>query len=690
MTKRLTMPIQFVSGVGPHVAKKLERVGVRTVADALFLFPRKYQDFTQQKWIRDLVEGETASVVGTVCDIDESSASGRHVVYVLIKQPDQSYLRAVWFEQPFIRRSFTLGRLVQFRGKVRRFGGRYQMVHPSVVTIDADQEGVSASGLLPVYPLTKGIGQEQMRRIIASVVDEFAELVEESLPDSLRTELRLLEIQAAIHQIHHPRSQEEVDAARRRFVFQELFILQLALAMRRHQVRWNSTGAAMPMTEKVRSRILARFPFELSYSQRRAIDEIAADMASPHPMNRLVHGDVGSGKTVVAIATMLNAVANGYQATLMAPTEILARQHFATLQRFLKNSRVRIGMCSGSMKTAERRRLVEQVAAGEIDILVGTHALVNQEFQFPKLGLVVIDEQHKFGVRQRAQLRNQGFDPHYLVMTATPIPRTISMTVFGDLDVSTLQLPESRRRVVYTYLANEQKREKWWDFFRRKLNQGRQGFVVAPLVQSDEASAVESVDSLFESLTNGPLAEYRLAMIHGRQTADEKIATMEAFAAGEIQVLVATGVIEVGIDVPNATVMTIESAERFGLSQLHQLRGRVGRGQHPGYVCAFASSQDPAEIDRLNAFESCDDGFRLAQIDLELRGPGNLFGTQQTGFPPLMIADLIRDEELLLTARQQAERLIEQDPELRAPGLERLRHLVGARYGQALELSDVA
>ena len=411
-------------------------------------------------------------------------------------------------------------------------------------------------------------------------------------------------------------------------------------------------------------------------------------MKLTYPMNRMLHGDVGSGKTVVAVCSMLLAVAHGGQAVLMAPTEILARQHARTLNKMLAGSRVSIALITGSQTANERKALWEKLETGQIDIVIGTTAVINAASKFKNLSLVIIDEQHKFGVKQRSKLRADQ-DPHYLVMTATPIPRTISMTLFGDLDVSKLERPEGVGGKVHTYLGDEQNREKWWEFFRKKLLDGRQGYVIAPLVDGGDESKLGSAEQLFESLSNGPLEEFRIDLLHGRQSAEEKDATLQAFASGQTQVLVATGVVEVGIDVPNATVMTIESAERFGLSQLHQLRGRVGRGKHPGYVCVFDTSGSPEENERLAAFEKSSDGFELAEIDMQLRGPGNLLSTRQSGFPPLMIADLVRDSEILIQSQKDARRIVEEDPELEGEAMDRLRQLVFSRYGHVLDLGDV-
>ena len=685
----LTQPIQFLKGVGPARVEMLEKLNLRNAADVLFFFPRNYQDFTQLHTLGEMANEQLANVVGVVDDVDQQiGQSGVHICYVLIKQEDK-YLRAVWFNQQFLMRKFWPGQKVMLQGKAKWQGGRFQMNHPKVTWLDTEDSGQQQQCLMPVYKLTDGINQKQMRKIVGAVVQQCSDLVTEAFPDELRESLDLCGISEAIRQIHSPKNQEQVESARARLVYQELFILQLALAIRRHRIRSENKAPEIEMTPKIRARILGRLPFELTETQSQALTEIAADMNQPWPMNRLLHGEVGSGKTAVAVAAMLLAVADGHQATLMAPTAVLANQHFNTIQKLLGNTRVRFALWTGGVKGKARKETAELIENGEVDIVIGTQAVVASKVPFKRLGLVVIDEQHKFGVKQRATLKQSGFDPHYLVMTATPIPRTISMTLFGDLDVSTLKRTNGIGQKVNTYLGKEDSREKWWEFVKKKLREGRQAFVIAPLVAGDDDEQLSSAERMFESLANGPFSDFRVDVLHGRQTAEQKDAAMADFANGKTQVLVSTTVVEVGIDVGNATVMTIESAERFGLSQLHQLRGRVCRGQHPGFVCVFASSDDPESNQRLTAFSENDSGFDLAEIDLQIRGPGNLFSTQQSGFPPLMIADIVRDEEVLVRAREDARKLIDADPDLQNATYARLRQLVFARYGRALSISDV-
>ena len=684
---KLTLPVQFLKGVGPHKARLLEKLGLRTAADILFFFPRNYQDFREITPIGDLVTDQATSIVAEVAEVEATiSSTGKHILYVLFRD-DTGFLRGIWFGQSFMARRFQPGQRVLLRGKVVERGMRFQVTHPKVTWLEAEQT-IDQGQLLPIYRLTEGLNQRRIREIVQQSIEDFAPLVEEAMPEHIRQQADVCGIHTAIQRVHFPADQEQLDEARGRLVYQELLILQLALAIRRHRVKTNQSSTALELTAKIKARILRRFPFELSDSQLAAFEVIADDMNQTYPMNRMLQGDVGSGKTVVAVCSMLLAVAHGGQAALMAPTEILARQHARTLNRMLAGSRVRIALSTGGQTTNERRALREKLSTGEIDIVVGTTAVINSAANFRNLSLVVIDEQHKFGVKQRANLRGE-LDPHYLVMTATPIPRTISMTLFGDLDVSILQRPVGVGGTVHTYLGDNSNRDKWWEFFRKKLLDGRQGYVIAPLVDGNEDNDVDSAERTFEALANGPLEEFRIDMLHGRQSAEEKDATLQAFASGQIQVLVATGVVEVGIDVPNATVMTIQSAERFGLSQLHQLRGRVGRGKHAGYACLFETSDDAQENERLVALQQSTDGFELSEIDMRLRGPGNLFSTKQHGFPPLLIADLVRDQEILKRSQADAREIIARAPELESDELSRLKQLVFSRYGKVLDLGDV-
>jgi ATP-dependent DNA helicase RecG len=684
----LATPVQFLKGVGPQRVELLARLGLATAQDVLFFFPRAYEDLTLQREVHELEEGKLQTVRGTVEDVElRGTGPGRSILGVMIRSRT-GFLRAVWFNQPFLRERFALGQRVVVSGKPRRDGMVWEMAHPHAETLAEDEEEPLGK-ILPVYPLTEGLQQWQVRKIVREVLAGYAARLEEVFPQEFLAARGLWPLGRALAQLHFPDDHKSLAAARRRLVYQELFLLGLAMALRRQQQHDLRRAPPLEVTAQIDARIRRLFPFELTAGQEQAIGEIARDMAQPLPMSRLLQGDVGSGKTVVAVYAMLLAVAHGYQAVLMAPTEILARQHAQTFDRLLTASRVRRAELTGGLTAKQRAALLEQIAAGEVDVVVGTQAVIQEDVEFGKLGLVVIDEQHRFGVRQRAVLKHSGPDPHYLVMTATPIPRTMTLAVFGDLDVSTLRDSPPGRQQVYTYLADEEKRARWWEFFRKKLGEGRQGYVIVPLVEESDRAVAANIAETYEALANGELEAFRLGLVHGRMTAEEKNDVMDRFRSGQLQVLVATSVVEVGVDVPNATLMTIEGGERFGLAQLHQLRGRVSRGAFPGFCCVFAAPQTEESQKRLAAFVSTTDGFQLAESDFQLRGPGELFGTKQHGMPPFWIADLVRDAEVLAETRRDAQALMASDPGLALPQHALLRKRMLARYGKALDLGDV-
>ncbi len=601
----LATPIQYLPGMGPARADRLFRLGLRTAQDLLFLFPRDYEQPAPPAAVDDLREGVAASLVGTITDAELVSRTPGRSVFGAIVENETGAVRILFFNQPFRADQLTFDRRVIISGVPKLNGLRMEFVHPKVTILD-DIENVPKPRILPVYPLTEGIKQSDLRQLTSEACRELAGLLVEVMPEALRAraaaKLRchgfafdhaLPRIDVALRSLHEPADESDLVAARTRLVFQELFVMQLAMAMRRRKLTTDLQSPPLETTAIIDARITNRFPFELTGDQQKVIKEISQDMSRQFPMNRLLQGDVGSGKTVVAVYAMMLAVAKGHQAVLMAPTEVLARQHFETLTEMLAESRVRIGLLCGSLTTRQRREVVEATAAGEIDLLIGTQALLYGDLEFQRLGLCVIDEQHKFGVAQRVALRSGGVDPHYLVMSATPIPRSIAMTLFGDTDLSTLREKPPGRGKVNTYLAHDGWKDRWWNFVRQRLDEGRQAFVVAPRVaaiqsnEDDETEDVASVESVFEDLCNGSLADYRVGLLHGRMSGEDKQSIMHSFATGRLQVLVSTTVIEVGINVPNATVMTILGAQRFGLAQLHQLRGRVSRGACGPCVCLF-------------------------------------------------------------------------------------------------------
>jgi ATP-dependent DNA helicase RecG len=685
----LATPVQFVPGVGPQRAELLAKLDLYTAGDLVFFFPRDYQDLTDRRAVADLEDERLQTVRGVVTEVEAASSGfGKSRVGVLVFD-GYDYLRAMWFNQPFMRDKFRVGQHVLLSARPRLRGGRWEMAHPRVTWLDGEEDQPEMP-LLPLYSLTEGLSQYEIRRIVATAVKQFGPVLEEVFPEPLLTELNLMPLSEALPAIHGPENADQLARAQRRLVFQELFILQLAVVARRWQQQTHFRAPPLVATAQIDARIRRRLPFELTPGQRAAIRDLTTDLGREIPMNRLLQGDVGSGKTVVALYSMLVCVAHGYQAALMAPTEILARQHSETLHAVLRASRVRHVLLTGSLSAKQREQSLAKIASGEIDLVIGTQAVVCNDVRFARLGLVVIDEQHKFGVRQRAALRHGQESPHYLVMTATPIPRTIGMTLFGDLDVTTLHDMPPGRQGVSTYLVTRAERARWWNFVREKLRSGQQAYVVVPLVEDSQNMAATSVAAAFEQLTNGELADFRVGIVHGRMAPHEKESAIDNFRAGRTQVLVSTTVVEVGVDIANASIMVVDSPERFGLAQLHQLRGRVGRGEFPGF-CAVLVDEELSEQsrERIDAFVSTSDGFQLAELDFALRGPGDLFSTQQHGLPPLRIADLRRDQDVLAEARREAERLFAADPGLARSEHARLRRQMLVRYGRALDLGDV-
>jgi ATP-dependent DNA helicase RecG len=698
-------PIQFVPGVGAPRAAMFERLGIRKAIDLLFHFPRSYQEVSECKSIMELQEGVLATVVGVVVDIDSRfSFDGKSSVGVLLAVDGGGYVRCTWYNQPFRREAYTRGQRVLARGVVKSTGVAYQMSHPELTILDAD-EPPPPPRPRAVYPLTEGLTQRAVSSAIEAALP-LAQNIEEALSDEIRqdaaTALKpgsepLLPIGQALRQLHQPIDMAQADAARLRFVFQEFFVLQLALAKHRYAYQHKRPAPSIETNAMIHARILKRFPFALTDDQRKVIDEVRADMVKTIPMNRLLQGDVGTGKTAIAQYAMLSAVASQHQAVLMAPTELLARQHARTLQGQLAGSRVEIALLVSSMPGAEKRELLQRIAIGTVDIVVGTQALLSEQVEFAKLGVVVIDEQHRFGVQQRATLRTTRTAPHYLVMTATPIPRTLALTLFGDLDVSTLKQRPPGQSAVQTYVLAPELMERWWGFIKQQVQAGRQAYVVAPRVESDDEKEIRGAVQWWEDLRNGPLLGLRVELLHGRMDSQQKQSVLERFAEGTIDVLVASTVIEVGIDVPNAAVMTIADADRLGLAQLHQLRGRVGRGKHAGYVGLIPSvssqedvpQSDPEKIQWLEQFAKIQDGFELAEIDLRRRGPGEIIGTKQTGLPEFRIADISKDERVLILAKNLAAQVIAKDPELQSPEHARLLRQVVAKHGRLLPVGDV-
>ena len=687
----LDTAVQFVRGVGPQRAELLERLELRTVADLLFYLPRDILDLSQVTAIPDLRVGELQTVRGRVVDLDGRMLSGGKTISVVLLDCDGEYLRGVWFNQGWVLQKFRHGDFVLFSGKPAYRKGRWEVSHPRIQWLDAD-DTEAHGGVLPRYGLTEGLKMHELRRIMRNAVEDYAHLIADHFPESLRTSEKLSALGEAIRQVHVPSTAEEYAQGRRRLIFQDLLEFQLGLALRRRMWRARGTAPALPTSAKIDARIRRLFPFELTPGQNRAIREVTGDISTSRSMHRLLQADVGAGKTVVAVYGMLVAVAAGWQAAMMAPTEILARQHWQTVDRLLSQSRVNRLLLTGQLSAAQRREARERIRSGDVQLVVGTQALIQQDLEFGKLGLIVIDEQHKFGVMQRTRFTSADeLVPHVLVMTATPIPRSLCLTQFGDLDLTLMtDLPPGRQRVVTSRVPAGPARNKAWEFIRKKLQSGRQAFIVCPRISEQAGEGTESdgasAEEVYRALSQGELKGLRLGLLHGQLDPQVRAQAMEDFRSGRTQALVATTVVEVGVDVPNATLMIIQRAESFGLSQLHQLRGRVGRGMFQGYCFLFSESTEPDAQVRLVTLEQHPGGFEVAEADFQLRGPGDVLGTRQHGDLPLRVADLVRDQIDLQSARVLAFSLVDSgrfdEPEFAPLKIEVLN-----RFGARLELA---
>ena len=664
-TDVLATPLQYLKGVGPRRAADLEHAGLTTVEDLLYRFPIRYEDRSRLQSIVSLKPGQTASIVGRIlsCHLRSTRRPGFKIFDAVVDDGTGSIFVS-WLNQPFLKDVFARGQHVVLFGAVEMRGhGGLQLTNPQYEIIDEDeQETIHTGRIVPVYEKTGGVTPKIQRKLVHDALQRLPADLPDPLPESIRLRLDLPSRQAALLAAHFPASDVSLEAlnrfetpAQRRLIFEEAFLFQTGVLARRRTAAAEPKTSPIAVDDRIRESARKVLPFRLTAGQRQALKEIVDDLQRPHPMNRLLQGDVGAGKTIVALLAALVAMENGLQVAFMAPTEILAEQHFANISRLLQASRFRVALLTGSTASAARREQRAEIEAGSVHLVVGTHALVEGDVRFAKLGLVVIDEQHRFGVLQRATLRAKGLHPDVLVMTATPIPRTLALTVYGDLDVSVIRDTPPGRLPIKTVAKPESRRDEVYEFVRQQIDAGRQAYVIYPLVEESDKIDLKAATEMADHLAAEIFPAYRVGLLHGRMKAEGKDRVMQAFAAGEIHILVSTTVVEVGVDVANASVMIVEHAERFGLSQLHQLRGRVGRFSHQSYCFLLYQSPISDEArERLKAMTETTDGFVIAERDLQLRGPGDFFGTRQAGMPTFRLIDLVRDREMLDLAQREA------------------------------------
>ena len=684
----LDRPIDLLDGVGPARAKKLKKLGLNRLGDLLEYFPRAYQQEFAEGSIAQLKSDQIHTVRGTVVAVDYVPVRPRPRFEATLDD-GTGKLALVWFHGAWMRTKVHPGVTLRVRGKVRFFRNLPQMANPKWEVIEEDAAAIGEETFRPIYPASQDLPSDAIGRIIRDNVEPALATIREWFDPQLLKQRKLLPRSDAYRLIHMPRNMDDASAARRRLVYDELMLLQLALGLSKRMRDGRLTAPVLRIDKLLDERIRKRFPFELTNSQQAAVYEIAKDLGSGRPMNRLLQGDVGSGKTVVALYAMLVAVANKMQSAILAPTEVLAEQHYLTLTSLLRESSVRIELFTNRTKRESRGKISKALANGEIHLAVGTQALIQEDVEFANLGLVVVDEQHKLGVRQRAHLKTMGTSPHYLVMTATPIPRTLALSYFADFDLTTINELPPGRQPIHTKWLRPKDAGKAYEFIRAQVAKGRQAYIVLPQIDDGGLEDSKSVRKEFDRLVKGPLSGLQLEMLHGQMTTQEKHQIMLRFRGGEIDVLVATTVIEVGIDVPNATVMLIDSAERFGLSQLHQLRGRVGRGTEASHCILLSDATTDTAEQRLNAMTHTTSGFDIAEMDLKLRGPGEFFGTRQHGLPQLKLADISQEFELLAVARGDALELLKRDPNLSQPVHRHLREALVAQFGKTLQLAQV-